>query len=515
MAGNELVVDVAKIKKAAHSAIPLTITTYTLPHEIEVYIEEVLEVFLGELGQARIKDYLVYCLRELAVNAKKANTKRVYFESKGLDLKNPAEYEEGMRSFKADTMENISYYLQKQKEKQYYIKIIFQARGSNVVLEVRNNAELTRTEYLRIQDKLAHSRKYETLEEAMSQILDASEGAGLGLVILVLMLKKMSLDEECFDIHTDNGETVARITVPVAAAKIESLSSLTDELVRQITSLPHFPENIMTIQRLIADPKSEMVDIARNISTDPSMTADLLKLVNSAQFMLPRRVDNIVDAVKLVGLRGIKNLLFSYGSQKILADQRGVDQRSLWDHSYRCAYYSYNLAKNFKPGNRALQDDAYVGGMLHDMGKIIFSSVHPELLDHIKAFCDAKGIEKATFEDLAGGMNHSEIGARVAEKWNFPESLVAAIRFHHEPSLMTTDFKDVVFTVYLANVFCEYELGGMSYDQIDKGVLQDFGFLSDKQFGKTVDQFVEGFRQESIKQRETASMKKDPNAAKR
>jgi len=333
MAGNELVVDVAKIKKAAHSAIPLTITTYTLPHEIEVYIEEVLEVFLAELGQARLKDYLVYCLRELAVNAKKANTKRVYFEIKGLDLSSPSEYEEGMRSFKADTMENIAYYLQKQKEKQYYIKIIFQARGSNVVLEVRNNAALTRTEYLRIQDKLAHSRKYETLEEAMTQVLDASEGAGLGLVILVLMLKKMSLDEECFDIYTDSGETVARITVPVAAAKIESLSTLTDELVRQITSLPHFPENILTIQRLIADPKSEMVDIARNISTDPSMTADLLKLVNSAQFMLPRRVDNIVDAVKLVGLRGIKNLLFSYGSQKILADERGMDQRALWDHS--------------------------------------------------------------------------------------------------------------------------------------------------------------------------------------
>ena len=163
-----------------------------------------------------------------------------------------------------------------------------------------------------------------------------------------------------------------------------------------------------------------------------------------------------------MGLRGIKNLLFSYGTQKILADEHGVDQRTLWDHSYRCAYYAYNLAKNFKPGNRALQDDAYVGGMLHDMGKIIFSSVHPELLDQIKTFCDAKGIDTETFEDLAGGMNHAEIGARIAEKWNFPDSLVAAIRFHHEPQLMTTDFKDVVFTVYLANVFCEYENGGMS-----------------------------------------------------
>jgi putative nucleotidyltransferase with HDIG domain len=508
MAGNELVVDVTKIKKAVHSAIPLTITTYTLPHEIEVYMEDVLEVFLTELGQSRIKDYLVYCLRELAVNAKKANTKRVYFETRSLDLNSQTDYAEGMRSFKNDTMENLSFYLQKQKDAKLYIKIIFQARGSTVVLEVRNNAPLTRTEYLRVQDKLAHSRKYESLEEAMAQVLDASEGAGLGLVIMVLMLKKMGLDEECFGIHVDNGETVARITVPVDATKIESLSALTDELVRRITSLPQFPENIMAIHRLMADPKSEMIDIAKNIATDPAMTADLLKLVNSAQFMLPRRVDNIVDAVKLVGLRGIKNLLFSYGSQKILADEKGVEQRSLWEHSHRCAYYAYNLAKNFKAGNRALQDDAYVGGMLHDMGKIIFSALHPELLDHVRSFCVAKGIDQRVFEDLTGGMNHAEIGARVAEKWNFPDSLIAAIRFHHEPSLMTTDHKDVAFTVYLANAICSFEDGGIAFEQIDSAVLADFGLNGQKQFTKLVEHLSSGFMKESMRQKDTPVSKR-------
>ena len=109
MAGNEIVVDVARIKKAAHSAIPLTITTYTLPHEIEVYMEEVLDVFLNELGQARLKDYLVYCLRELAVNAKKANTKRVYFETRGLNLNDPEEYEEGMKQVKEAERKTILY----------------------------------------------------------------------------------------------------------------------------------------------------------------------------------------------------------------------------------------------------------------------------------------------------------------------------------------------------------------------------------------------------------------------
>ncbi len=109
MGASELVVDVAKIKRAAHNAIALNILTYTLPHDIEVYMEEVLDVFLGELGQRHLKDYIVYCLRELAVNAKKANTKRVYFDSRGLDIDDPDQYEEGMASFKQDTMDNIAW----------------------------------------------------------------------------------------------------------------------------------------------------------------------------------------------------------------------------------------------------------------------------------------------------------------------------------------------------------------------------------------------------------------------
>ena len=284
--------------------------------------------------------------------------------------------------------------------------------------------------------------------------------------------------------------------MPVEATRIESLSKLTDEIVRQITSLPHFPENIVAVQRLLADPKSEMVDIARHISTDPAMTADLLKLVNSAQFMLPKRVDNIVDAVKLVGLKGIRNQLYSYGAQKLLGNDSD-NKKKLWDHSYRCAYYAYNLVKNFKPAKRSILDDAYVGGMLHDMGKIVFSTVHPDLLDRIRDFCGEKDIPVQTFEDIAGGMNHSEIGARIAEKWNFPESLVASIRFHHEPALMTTDFKDVVFAVYLANTFCEFENGGMTWEQVEPLVIQDYGFQGEGQFRKIVEQFTEGFNKET------------------
>ncbi len=497
MPAAELVVDVPKIKRAAQSSIPLTITTYTLPHDIEVYMEEVLDAFLAELGQKKLKDYLVYCLRELAVNAKKANTKRVYFETKVLDINDPDDYEEGMRTFKADTLENIAYYLSKQKERGYYIKIIFQAKGPNILIEVRNNVEINRKEAIRIHDKLARSRQYNSLEEALSNVLDPSEGAGLGLVILVLMLKKIGLDEDCFDIWAESGETVARITVPVAATRLESVNLLSDEIVKSITSLPQFPENVVTVQRLIADPTSQIVDIARSISTDPAMTADLLKLVNSAAFMLSKKVDNIVDAVKLAGMRTIRSLLYSYGTLKILGDDSTEERKKLWDHSYRAAYYSYNLARNFKASNKALLDDAYVGGMLHDMGKIVFSTVHPDLLAKIRGFCADKGIEAATFEDIAGGMNHAEIGARVAEKWNFPETLVAAIRYHHEPTSVPTPFKDVVNTVYLANMLCDVEAGNVGFDQIEAAVLKDYGLTSEKQLRKVAETMSEGFRLET------------------
>ncbi|MDR1862834.1 MAG: HDOD domain-containing protein [Treponema sp.] len=494
-ATQELVVDEAKVKKAVQSGIPLTITTFTLPHEIEVYIEQVITVFLKQVDQEKLKDYIVYCVQELAVNAKKANTKRVYFIERGLDLSDPEDYKLGMSSFKESTLSNIAHYLQLQKEKGLYIKLMLQIKNNIIYVEVRNNAAATKTELIRIHDKLARSRQYENLEDALGQVLDDSEGAGLGLVILVLMLKKMDLDEDCFDIIGTEKETIARIVIPLDQTRVENLSVLSSTIVNNVNSLPQFPENILIVQKLINDPDSEMADIARQISMDPALTADLLKIVNSAQYMLSKRVDSISEAVKMVGMRGIKNLLYSYGTQKILGDDT-ADKKRLWEHSYKTAFYAYNLIKNFRK-DRNLLDDVYVGGILHDMGKIIFSNVHPDLLNKIKNFCVEKNLPSSTFEDFAAGMNHAEIGARVAEKWNFPEGLVAAIRFHHDPASAPPVYKDLVDAVYMANMFCELEAGNVGFDQFDSNVLDNFGIASSKQMESLQQRFSQGFKQEN------------------
>lgn len=487
-------VNTEQVKKAIRSSVPLAIKTYTLPHETEEYLEEILAYFLREFGQDHLKDRIAYCMKELAVNAKKANTKRVYFQEKELNLSNPKEYEEGMRNFKDDTLSNINYYLEKQKEAGLYIKVVFQVKQKTFTLSIKNNTEISRKEQMRVYDRIARSRAFETMEEALSTVIDDSEGAGLGIVILVLMLKKIGLDEDSFDIDVENGETVARITIPFAEIHTESLDVLSEEIVNEINELPQFPDNILHLQKLINDPDSEISAIAREISTDPSLTADLLKVVNSAQFMLPKRVDNIVEAVKLVGLRGLKNLLYSYGTQQILNQQ----MKWLWNHSYKTAFYAYNLAKNFKR-KKDLLDDAYVGGILHDMGKIIFSEVHPQLLEKISSFCEEREIDREMFEDLSAGLNHAEIGGRIAEKWNFPATLIEAIRYHHEPTNCDPSMRDVVYTVYLANALVNLEDGEITFEQLNPTVLRSYGIKNEDQVQLIVDRLSKAFEQEAAK----------------
>jgi HD-like signal output (HDOD) protein len=488
----KLVVDEDKIKKAILSGLPLTITTFTLPHEIEIYIESVVAIFLKMARREELKDYLCYCIRELAVNAKKANTKRIYFSENGLDISSPDDYQKGMESFKEITLGNITYFLQLQKEKGLYIKLIMRIREDTFHIEIRNNAAITNTEIARIRDRIARSRQYKTLEDALLQVLDDSEGAGLGLVILALMLNKMGLKEDCFNVRRNEKETVARLLIPLNQIHVENIDALSKAIADSVSSLPYFPENILEVQRLIATQTAGMTAIARQLSMDPMLTADLLRLVNSAHYMMSKQVDNIAEAVKIVGIRGIKNLLYSYGTQKILGSDT-AEKKLLWEHSYKAAFYAYNLVKKYKNDHNLL-DDVYASGILHDMGKIVFSSIHPQLLEKIQFFCSFRDIPNSTFEDLSAGMNHAEIGALIAEKWNFPHNLVVAIRYHHNPSSAPPNYRDLVDGVYLANMFCEYENGKAHFDQFEEGPLVNYGITSKKQLDNIVEHFSQGFK---------------------
>ncbi len=379
-----------------------------------------------------------------------------------------------------------------QKQRGLYIKFLFHPKGRNFKISIKNNVEITRKEQMRVYDRIARSRAFETLEEAFAEVLDDSEGAGLGIVILVLMLRKMGLDEDAYEIEGEDGVTTASLTIPINEVKLEKLDLLIAQIVEEIDRLPQFPENIVAIQRLINDPKSEISDIARKISTDPSLTADLLKTVNSAQFMLPNRVDNIVDAVKMLGLRGVKNMLFSYGTEKIL---NLPNHPELWEHAHKVAFYSFTLARQITR-SKDIIDDAYVGGILHDIGKIVFSAVHPDLLERIRSFSSERDIAPGLFEDLSAGYNHAEIGAKISEKWNFSDSLIEAIRYHHEPNACRPEHRLIVYCFYLGNAICAYEDGELHYEVLDHGILSKFRITSEAQLKEVLVRLTNDYKAE-------------------
>jgi HD-like signal output (HDOD) protein len=490
----DLIVDEAKVKKAVQSGMPITITTYALPREVERYIDRVITVFLKQIERENLRNYVVYCVQELAVNAKKANTKRVYFMERGLDLNDPGDYQIGMADFMADTLNNLGHYLRLQKERGFYIRLILQIKNNSINVEVRNNAVIIAAELSRVREKLDRARHYDNLREALTRGLDNAEGAGLGLVILALMLKKIGLNEDNFSIASSEKETIARVRIPMDRKLVEKMAGLSATIVENVNSLPQFPENILTLQRLIGAPRADLADIAQEISMDPAITVDLLRTVNSAQYMSAKKVDSIAEAMKIAGLRGVKNLLYSYGTQKILGGE-SAEKKELWEHSNRTAFYTFNLLRIFRRTSASI-DDAYVAGALHDMGKIVFSNAHPDLMEQIHDFCDQRGLSPSTFEDFAAGMNHADIGAMLAEKWNFPDSLIAAIRYHHDPSSAPEEHRGLVDAVYLANMFCEYEKDNVVFDQFDPGVLERFGIKTKSQIDDLIEQFSAGFEKE-------------------
>ena len=489
--------DLSKVKMAIRAGIPLSITTYTLPHEMEVYMGSVLKAFLDELNQNQMVEYLTYCLNELVTNSKKANTKRIYFKEKHLDISNPVEYEEGMKGFKAETLNNIKYYLKLQKTAGLYVKLILQTRNNKIKIEVRNNSELTLEEYKRMHDKLSRAQQYTSVDQVLAQILDETEGAGLGLIIMILMLEKIGLTEENFQILCENGETITRIILPLNEKTQKDLSVVSQEFVKIIDELPQFPDTIVRVNALLNDPDSKMSEIAMLISSDVSLTTDLLKLVNSATFALASPCRSIADAVKLVGLRGIKNMLISVGSLNSLKELSG-EKKELWTHSYKVAFYAYNLARNFCSSERNVVEDSYVCGLLHDMGKLVFENAHPDFIDKIKGICAKKGIPADIFEKLLAGVNHGEVGALIAEKWNFPEVIVSVIRYHHSPDLAPENTKKLTSLVYLSDMLVHYHSKEVDYYQFEPEVLAMFNITSEQQLQKILDRLEKAFVTESI-----------------
>lgn len=204
--------DEKTIKDAVEKRQPLDFFCYTLNAEQKERFQKILKVFLDACDQDYMYTYLSYCLLELLDNASKANAKRIYFKENHLDINNQNDYVNGMKSFKQDISVNPNHYLNELKEGM--LKVHLQLSVNDVIsIKVANNTKITNEEYERIQEKISKTRDYSDMADAYADI-DQTEGSGLGIITVVIMLKKLGLDNTNLKFQITDDETIATIEIP-------------------------------------------------------------------------------------------------------------------------------------------------------------------------------------------------------------------------------------------------------------------------------------------------------------
>ncbi|MCQ2598143.1 MAG: HDOD domain-containing protein [Treponema sp.] len=482
-------IDKEKIKSSIRLWLPISITTYTLPHSMEMYMQDVLTTFLSECHQEHMSIYLSYCLSELVTNAKKANTKWIYFKEKGLDINNEEDYETGMKTFKKDTLENIDYWLLTQKKEGLFVRLVLQEYKDKIKIEIHNNRELTVFEYKRIHDKLARARKYTSVDEVMSKILDPSEGAGLGIVIIILMLEKIGLTEENYQVISENGETITRIILPVNKESDTALKELSESFAENLEKIPVFQSKLNEIDTLLNDPAVTVPALSKKISKDISLSLIALQHVNS-EMGIP--CTSLPKAIETIGIEKLRTLYNQKNSMLRFISPLD-DEGDLWEHSSRIAFYSYNLARNLASEDSVISEEIFIKGLLHDLGRVMYSTAAPEQMDHLTDVLKANNYPFTTLNSLAAGINHGHMGYCIAKKWGFPDDLCGSILYHHDPLYAPRSFSKSVAIVYIADMMSRYIEKSVDFYQIDKSILRQFNIITEEKFSKLANMAEEAF----------------------
>lgn len=206
------------------------------------------------------------------------------------------------------------------------------------------------------------------------------------------------------------------------------------QLVSQIESLPSLPSLFVEIMEVLHSPDASVKKVGEIISRDISMTAKILQIVNSAFFGLCRHVSSPAQAVSLLGLEIVKALvlsvqIFSQFDQEKLG---GFSLDGLWNHSMRSGVFAKAIAKEEGKGQDMI-DDAFMAGMIHDLGKLVLIENLSEPYGEALAVAQRENLFLWEAELEIMGATHAEIGAYLLGLWGLPNNVVEAIGFHHNP----------------------------------------------------------------------------------
>lgn len=225
------------------------------------------------------------------------------------------------------------------------------------------------------------------------------------------------------------------------------------QVISNIRNLPTPPIVFHQIQKVISDPKVSSSQIAKILAEDPAMSVKVLKLTNSAFYGLSREIESVKEAVVIVGLEAIRNLVLS-ASVLDMFKGKTVDvefQEKFWRHSLSTAICSRIMARRLRHRGMVDPDTAFSAGLLHDIGKIVLCCfLATEYTRYAEERQKDSTLPTFALEDAVLGYNHSQVGSILATQWKLPHKIIDAISFHHTPQL-DSDADPITFVVYLAN----------------------------------------------------------------
>jgi len=254
----------------------------------------------------------------------------------------------------------------------------------------------------------------------------------------------------------------------------------------KIKEIPTLPTIVFELNQHLQNPETSIARVSETIEKDQAMALKILKLVNSAFYGFRTKVSDIKNAVVLLGFNAVRNAIVSVSVINALPKTllfQDFEMIDFWKHSLAVAVTSKNIAQ--KAGVDS-PDNCFVGGLLHDVGKVImaqylkddFAKVWTRMTNEYLPFYEAEQQELS--------VDHTKIGAYLADRWQLPQGLTDAIRWHHnfQPDngnagfIINIHLADILVNSYDENPDCTLDMGAM-HPEVVKFLMAQMGDSAD------------------------------------
>lgn len=246
------------------------------------------------------------------------------------------------------------------------------------------------------------------------------------------------------------------------------------QIVEKIKSFPSMPVFVSNIIDLLNNPNTNVSQIAETVKFDPGMTANILRLANSAEFGAHQRIHSLKEAIVRLGLKQLFQMVVAFGmGTKLAVPLKGYELQpeELLFHSLWAALASEELCTAL---SLKMPDMLFTAGILHDLGKLLVDEYVAVYKTDILDLGRAQNLSFEDAENKVLGISHAEAGAEVLSRWHFPAPLVAVARWHHRPDA-AGEFRATTSIVHIAEVLSYTEgvgsgVDGFSYKLSDDAI---------------------------------------------